>query len=266
MINIIVFSKDRAFQLDMFLRSFYKYVNNSNNLMIKVLYTYSNNEYKEGYETLIKKIYNQRKIRFKLEKDFKSDLLSMIHDQTYTVFFMDDNIFVRDFSFTSTVDDRRQDLMTSNLEILCLSLRLNNYLDYCYPAQLEIKKKPIFDQNNCFEWKDLDPDYGYPMSLDGHIFRTDEILPLLKELNYKNPNSLEGQLALNPIDKPKILCYPNSIIINLAINRVQTNNFNHCGDIDTSKLNKRFLAGERGDIHRFNNIRNTRCHIVVKRI
>jgi hypothetical protein len=247
----------------MFLRSLYRYVNNAENMIVKVLYTYTNDEYKRGYELLIKKLYNQRKIRFKLENDFKKDLLNMKFPEEYTMFFMDDNLFIRPFSFTSIFYDHLQDRMSYDSEILCLSLGLNYYLDYCYPAQMEIKKRPFFDRKGCFEWKGLDPDYGYPMSLDGHIYRTKEILPLLQNLNYTNPNSLEGQLALNPIDKPKILCYPESRIINLAINRVQTNNFNHCGNIDAEGLNTRFLAGDRGKIDRFDEIENTRCHLVV---
>jgi len=168
-----------------------------------------------------------------------------------------DNIFVRDFNFF----DWQQELFESDKDILCRSLRLNWYLDFCYPAQQYITKFPEIDSLGRYEWCGLDPDYGYPMSVDGHIYRTKEILPLIKKLNYRNPNSFEGQLALHSLSHPKIICYQDSKIINLAINRVQTNNFNHSGDIDPRLLNEKFLAGERIRNRNFCT-NNKACHII----
>jgi hypothetical protein len=254
-VNIIIFSKDRAAQLDLFLRSFQSHVKNATNYQIKILYTFSNKEFEKGYNLLISKYINFN-ILFKLENDFKKDLIEIVYLLKHTVFFVDDNIFIRDFNFY----DNQQDIFESDNNILCRSLRLNYYLDYCYSIRSIIKSIPKFDKNGVFYWKNMSSDYGYPMSLDGHIFRTKEILPLLESLEYKNPNSLEGQLTLHPINLPKMICYFDSKIINNPINRVQTNNFNHCGSISAITLNERFLNGKILDL-KYDNIKNTACHM-----
>ena len=54
-----------------------------------------------------------------------------------------------------------------------------------------------------WHWMGMEGDWGYPMSLDGHIFRTAEIAPLLEHLDYRNPNVLEAALARRPLTLPK---------------------------------------------------------------
>ena len=54
MLNIIVFSRDRACQLELFIRSMKFYFKEFYQYNINVLYTYSNNKFKEGYEKLFK--------------------------------------------------------------------------------------------------------------------------------------------------------------------------------------------------------------------
>ena len=254
--NIIVFSKDRAAQLDLFLRSFYKYVKNANNYEIKILYTFSNNDFKKGYDLILNK-YN--KVIFVLERDFKKDLLNLILSLNHTVFFVDDDVFIRDFDFY----DSQQNIFEKNINILCRSLRLNYYLEWSYAARSHINSVPVFDNNGIFYWKSCDGDYSYPMSLDGHIFRTKQIYPLLETLNYRNPNSLEGILSQNPINLPKMMCYPDSKIINIPVNRVQDNNYNYCGKITAESLNNRFLNGEKLNLN-YNNLRNNAVHMELE--
>lgn len=257
--NIIVFSKDRAAQLDLFLRSFNTYVKNADKYQIKILYTYSNNKFKQGYNILINKHINKN-IIFRLEKDFKEDLIDLIYLLKHTVFFVDDNIFIRDFDFY----DSQQDIFEKDNSILCRSLRLNYYLDFCYAARSYIKSIPVFDNNGCFYWKGCDLDYAYPMSLDGHIFRTKEILPKIKSLDFKNPNSLEGQLHIHRLNLPKMICYFDSKIVNLPVNRVQTNNFNYCGDITADSINEKFCSGSEIHLDMFDGMVNKSCHVEVK--
>ena len=91
MINIVVFSKDRAMQLELFIRSFNKYVKNSGRYTINILYTYSNNVFKEGYDKLIK--YGINNVNFVKENNFKPDLIKLINKTAkYTIFFVDDKV------------------------------------------------------------------------------------------------------------------------------------------------------------------------------
>ena len=276
--NIIVFSKDRACQLELFLTSFLYFVKNSNKYNmkpyllinnrfknkynIKVLYTFSTLEFKDGYDKLIKtEVFNEenkKNILFFKEYDFSKNVFELINlNKKNTVFFVDDNIFIRPFDFF----DWQQDLFEKDNDILCRSLRLNYCLDYCYPAKKEINKRPEFDENGVFNWENQECDYGYPMSLDGHIFRTDQIVEQMKLINFKNPNSLEGRLVLHPIKCSKMVCYKKSIIINNPANRVQTNNFNYCGKYDAKYINSHFLKNKIIDMRPFQYYENTACHV-----
>ena len=55
-INIIVFSKDRGLQLELFLRSFNTFVKDAEEYPISVLYTHSTEQFKKGYDKVMDKI------------------------------------------------------------------------------------------------------------------------------------------------------------------------------------------------------------------
>jgi len=231
--NAIVFSKDRAGQLDLFIRSFEQHVK-CGNMNLKVLYTYSNQEFMEGYDKVKAKFPG---IHFKREFDFKPDLLSLVEDsEKHIVFFVDDNIFLHDFS----TEDKEFKHFSGRGDILCLSLRCHPNLTYCYPASVEMTN-PNMNGDNVWNWINATGDYGYPMSLDGHVFRTSQIKQMLLAFNYKNPNSLEFVLSMNPMNLPKMSCYDKAIIVNNPCNKVQTNNPNKHGDIDAKVINDMFL-------------------------
>jgi len=243
--NIIVFSKDRACQLDLFLYGFFKQPELSAQ-GITVIYAYSDIRFMMGYEILRK---NRKKIKWVLESDFKNDVLTSVDNgKTLTVFFTDDDIWVNDFSFEHPCFRNFYRHFDS---FSCFSLRLNPFLNYCYAYGKEIKGKdrPVFKEN-VFCWKGLSNDYGYPMSLDGHIFKTSDILPLLKTLSYHNPNTLEAELSKNPIDKPFMSCFDDSVIVNNPCNRIQNEFLNRNEGLNPAEMNEMFLSGKRlSDLH-----------------
>lgn len=253
-INIVVFSKDRAMQLDLFLRSFGKMVKDYHLYDIKVLYTYTNDRFKQGYDKLIKK--NYRHASYTKEVNFKSTLLSLVNPlNPHTVFFVDDNVFKNPFDFY----DEQMYVFNRDESILCRSLRLHKTLNYCYPAKV-VMIPPIFLEDNVFEWRGQLGDYGYPLSVDGHIYRTKDIMPYLLNLKYNNPNSLEGEMAHSHVQSSKMVCYDKSIIVNNPLNRVQTVNDNKHGDITAEFLNNKFLEGQLILLDNFIGIENTSCH------
>jgi hypothetical protein len=252
-INIVVFSKDRAMQLDLFIRSFNHLVKDYYNYDIQVLYTYSDTKFEAGYNKLINK--NNFNVRFKKEIDFKSDLLGLVNSgNPYTVFFVDDNVFKNPFDFY----DKQMDVFNWDETILCRSLRLHKNLNYCYPARKPMKP-PVFVEN-VFSWRGQTGCYGYPLSVDGNIYRTKDIMPYLTNLQYVNPNSLEGEMANAYVQTPNMICYDKSVIVNNPLNKVQTNNPNICGNISAEFLNDKFLEGFIISLDNFVGIENTACH------
>jgi hypothetical protein len=226
-----------------------KYWLESFKLGINVLYTYSNDEFKKGYDKLKSKYIN---VNFVFESDFKKDLLSLIKKKEFTIFAVDDQIFKEDFSINC--DEVKQ--FERNDKILGLSLRLHPNLTYCYAANTPMRKL----ESCLFEWKNETGDANYPMSLDTTMFRTKDIKPLLEVLNYKNPNSLEAMLASYPINRPKMLCFNKAITINNPCNKVQTNNHNRFGNISQEYLNEKYINGERISLSNIDGIDNIACH------
>jgi len=263
--NITVFSKDRALQLELFIRSFNKYVVDSNSYRINVLYTFSNTEYEKGY---IKLTEMYPDVKFIKETNFKQDVISLINPlEDYTIYFVDDDIFKNKIDFY----DKQEEIFRKDSKILCRSLRLDNTQKRCYTMNLTYSKFPTFIKNGnslIFNWVNQQGDYGYPMSLDGHIFRTQELLPYINNLSYNNPNSLEGNMAAwvsgHQTIKQKMICYEQSIIVNNPCNIVQTNNSNLHGSENPIKLNSDFLSGKIISLENIDGIENISCHQEIK--
>jgi len=251
--NFIIFSKDRGCQLELLLRSIKKYFKEWKEYSINVLYTYSNDDFGKGYD-ITKKLHPE--FNYKFEENFKIDLLSLIDEnKKYTIFFVDDIVFKEKFS----IDDDKVKLFDKDDNILCLSLRLHPNLTYCYPARVRMIKPPL-DEYNRFKWIGKSGDYGYPMSLDGHLFRTSDIIDKFKKFNYYNPNTLESSLAMSPIRKPLMLMYDKSIIINNPANKVQNFNNNVYGNISAKFINDQYLNGKKISLKSYDGVDNISCH------
>jgi hypothetical protein len=245
-INWILFSRDRACQLELLLRSTKEYFKEYKSTKISVLYTYSNCFFKQGYNKVIDEY---PEINFVKENNFKSDLVKLIDDENkYTIFFVDDQVFKEPFSMNEIP------LLTD--DIACISLRLHPRLNYCYTMNIQMTPT----NSTKWLWKNFNGDNNYVMSLDSHIFLTTDIKPYLVNLQYKNPNSLEGILACYPINKPYMICFEKSKTINNPCNKVQTNNPNKHGNVSAEYINQEFLNGKVIDLEPFRGLENESCH------
>lgn len=262
--NIIIFSLNRAPQLELLLRSMSIHFKEFNDIEINILYKYTNEYFKKGYDLIINKYDNTN---FILETDFKTDLINLFENSNkqYIMFLMDDNVFKEDFS----LEDNEVNFFKNNIyghDIIALSLRLHPNLTYCYPAKINMRKPNIiqsqkqFFNKNIISWRNETGDYNYTMSLDGNLYRTEQIEHLIHKLNYNNPNSLESNLASNALNIPYLLFYDKSKIINIPINKVQNYNNNIHGDITAEYLNDLFLKGKRISLDGITGIDNISCH------
>jgi hypothetical protein len=266
MFNIIVFSKDRACQLDLFLRSWEKFVDIPGKINVLYTYTQSNDRFRVGYEKLIDL---HPSVNFVPEDDFTCFVpKSYFYDRAMelinpakpnTIFFVDDIVFINKFSTNS--EEFTEFKINSN--ILALSLRLGKNINYCYPSNSycpgpELKLFGRFDISKGGYW-------SYPMSIDGNIYKTADLLPILKKIEFKNPNTLEYQMACNPINKSEMVCFESSRLINLAINRVQDEFKNRAGSASHHFLNDGFLNGKTINLDQLLNqpqVKNSNsCHI-----
>ena len=259
MLNIIIFSKDRACQLDLFLRGLSKFYKGSHEDSVQVIYTYSSDEFKRGYDALIARDFSA-KLTYENGADFKTLTESLINTKNpYTVFFVDDNIFKAPFS----IDCKEMLLLERDSDIACLSLRMHKGINYCYTIPCDTPP-PELSSDNTWDWLGLKGDWGYPMSLDGHIFRTTDILGLMKALPYRSPNTLEGALANFPLSREKMVCLNDSAIFNNPCNKVQNDNGNHCGNVSAEYLNSVYLEGKIISMDNTDGVTVTSPHTEVK--
>lgn len=253
--NIIIFSKDRGCQLELFLRSMEKEFSQFDSEIIKILYTYSNDSFKEGYMKTQQTFSDKKNLLWIKESNFKEDLLKCVDiDNRFTVFFTDDNIWINPFSLKNDrfVNFERCD------DICCFSLRLNPYISYSYVNNRPITKRPVFDKYGVFSHIGMGSYYEYTMSVDGHIFRTNDILPLMKKLTYNNPNSFEANLSKNQIPKTKMCCLEKSVIVNNPINMVQTVYKNRNEGGNAEEINRKYISGLRLSLDGISGI-NPKC-------
>jgi hypothetical protein len=126
-INIVVFSKDRAMQLELFIRSFNTFVRNADQYCVNVLYTHSTDEFRQGYIKLRET--TSHNVVLYNETNFRGDTIKLIDiTNPHTVFFTDDDVFINNFDFY----DKQMELFEWDDSIICRSLRLNKSLTYCY--------------------------------------------------------------------------------------------------------------------------------------
>lgn len=224
-ITTIIFSKNRPCQLELLLRS-------SNLDNIFVLYTYDE-YYKKGYEKVIS-LYPA--VNFILEKNFKKDLIGLLKGD-YILFFCDDDVFIRDFTF----DCPEFKQFFSDDRIITISLRLSRDYDYDFLRNKKVKI-PIFD-NGKWEWRKYKNDWRYPGSVTSHIFRKEDIYDVILKNDFDNPNTLERMLRRNIAKKPFMLGFEKAKTINIPSNRVQNVFLHRIGNVSTKELNDKFMSG-----------------------
>ena len=256
--SIIIFSKDRAMQLDALLRSMYHY--SLNPPKVFVLYNSSNQLFDSAYQELIS-AHKHKEAHFIKEVNFNQDLKSLfLKVTTPKVLFL-----VDDLMFKNQVDFKRFSEVDTKLFVA--SLRMGNHLRFSYTLQRE-QKAPMFENNSEFQeminwsYQQGELDWAYPLSVDGHLFDTQEMKVLVEELNYKAPNSFEEALQImTPLFKKRTgVCFKESIIVNNPCNKVQVENNNIAGHISIEELNEKWLEGFRINFEEHKGLLNESAH------
>ena len=271
LINTVIFSKDRACQLEALLRSLREQVPDwKSRGLWSVVFTASSPRFDEGYR-LLRENPATKGVEFLDERAQGAPFADLVRSTMrrqraangaqHCMFLVDDMLFKAPWPQDGGKPMRR---LLKDKTVLCLSLRMCKRYDYCYARRKDMKL-PRFDWWGRWNWTKSRLDWGYPMSVDGHVFRYDDLLPLVERVSFRHPNSFEAALAENPIrQRPRMVCYPEAVVVNLPINLVQTELKNRAGEqhgISTEALNDAFLAGRRVDLAPVYALRDNRgCH------
>jgi hypothetical protein len=213
-VDFIVFSKNRALQLRALLESAYHYIVKDSIRSFSIIYTHDQ-VHKNSYRTLQNEFVEVCWIE---EKNFRNQTIEAVNNSgDFVCFLVDDIIFYQEIEegFIPQEHD------------VCFSLRLGNNCRYSHPAN-SFYHPPVFletEKTLSWEWRGAEFDFGYPFSLDGHVFRKSDILKILEMVDFKNPNSLENSMVyFNPLMSSflnsSIRSFKTSRLVGIPVNRV----------------------------------------------
>jgi Glycosyltransferase family 6 len=247
----IVFSRDRAAQLDLLLSSLAQRSARAFD-PVTVLWRASAEDFHEAYRRCES---DHAEVEFVAEQSFASDLASLLPADGPLVFFCDDSVLFRPLAGRDPPLERWAEV---EAELLCFSLRLGRNCTWCYPYGHR-QRLPSFSEHGdvlVWSWPGADGDFGYPMSLDGHIMGAGIIRHLLAGHAPTNPNTLEAALAQAAIGAQvpeRMASYRQSHLVGIPVNRVNETHANRFGErfgLSEHALNERYLGGERLDLAR----------------
>lgn len=259
MIDVIIFSKDRAMQLDLLLRSI---KDNFKELSsVNIICKGSNIEFVNGYVSLSKKFPEHNWVS---ETNLIDDVKVVVNkfDKEYCVTFVDDEITTMDHSIKPLIDALDNDKEET---IHCASLRLGrNIGDYCYTADIKATKPEFLEiEKGVFKWDwtkgDGRVDFYYPSCINSHVYRTSFLKKWINSINFGNINDLEGSLNSNRDNfKSNMICLDKSKTVNIANNLTQTgfNRHSNKQEFSLEELNNKFLSGYEINKDDFYNIDN----------
>ena len=265
-LQIIIFSYNRALQLNTLLGSVKHFLNNPFT-EIYVLYNTSDDSFDQGYERLkmvyggdvhfirelpnrfpayswgeLTNLYNL-KLLYRCphlrghRTDFRRHLLDLFSHRGYTLFLTDDSVLIRpvilseeDFEWLRKDPKQRQ-------------LSLRHGLELVDERTVEYKVGRIqwrfSDYNTGDHW-------GYRFSLDGHIYGNVVLAKLLNSASFNNPNTLESSGLLHVCHDNLFRegrCATHISLLSYPINIVQNTFTNESMDADTAVLNDSFIKG-----------------------
>jgi len=255
----VVFSRDRPMQLHALLSSYFEKAKNP--VRVHVLYRASSARFESAYREALAPFEDQA-LSVTRETSFRDDLLLILRTaEAEKVFFLvDDVVFIEDVDIA--------DFIAPDTERFVPTLRLGRNLHRCYPEQARQPLPPFVEgvvadpDKLCWRWADGKLDWGYPLSVDGHLFGAVEIALMAQASAFTAPNSFERALQgfADLFGDRWGVGYTKSKIVNIPWNRVQTENRNLAGTVHQDELLERWEAGLQIDYRAFYGWVNKSAH------
>jgi hypothetical protein len=220
MIDLIVWSRARPQQLDLLLRSVELYAKDIFN--ISVIYKIIGDHYDfKGYHKARDKFPHVQWIpETPNPKAFQGHTAFAIEwgKSDYVCFACDDNVVYR------PVDKKLLEKYLPKAENTCFSLRLgyNCIVQDCHRGTVQMPLNIVVDNEEIIEWPISyyapETNYGYPFSLDFHIYRKSLINKILPNIDFRNPSELEGNMTRWRSSIDFMRAFPQSCTVNIPAN------------------------------------------------
>ena len=250
-VRIVVFSKDRPYQLDGLLRSLRAQVRDGSDFDLDVIYATSDAENQAAYGELARGFGDWPRLNLRREVSFRTDLLDLLEGAEQVLFLVDDAVFTAPTSISEAAE-----LLRVRSDVLGFSFRLGGNSRRCHPLKRE-QKLPAFTllggDRISWNWTDADADFGYPLEVSSSLYRVEDILPILRRESFSGPNTLEDLLSRSAASfrtsRPLLVGQSVATAFAIPANVVQSTHRNrHGGEIDARMLLRAWTAGRRMDI------------------
>lgn len=273
MIQIIIFSFNRAMQLNTLLCSMTRQIE-FRDYKVDILYNVSSDIFAQGYNKLIKDNILNEHIHFIKEKTVPKPLvlLDIIHasSKSEMKYLLKSLIKKRNkTNFRKILLDLLKDNKSSNVMFLTDDACFINQTVISDEILAWINEEPYHRQfslrtgkgmneepqgiksvGNYLEWNYYKYPFftlwGYPFSVDAHIYNKNAIIDLLSNCYFDNPNSLEGNASLCTQKKNHFgtgRAFTATRLLSFPINMVQQICNNDSLDISLEMLNEYYLKG-----------------------
>lgn len=270
--TLLIFSCNRALQLQTLLRSLSAYLTVENACQIHVIYAATDDTFDLGYqqvkqEFMAIRFHRERSVRrwvwprpmaywkngfryirqsgLRRTTDFKALTEQIIADSPYegTLFLTDDSLFIR----PTRLDAARTDIVLRDPNS-AYTLSFRHGLTF-QPKPAD--SRPFAEGGFCWHVSDSIAGLGqwtWRFSVDGHLYPRRALLPILRKLHYANPNSLEGFVNeyirnVRPDLFRTLLFNEQPSLVGFILNKVQTYNGNSSLDVSPAFLNQKLLDG-----------------------
>lgn len=274
---VVIFSKDRPAQLDLLLRSWSEQAAEWPQFAVSVLCKSTDPEFERGYD-IVRQAFPS--VFFQPEdaaRSFKAHVLALIERQERELFHFlaDELVFIRGYRTT----DEPFQLLRRRPDVAAVALRMSPRITFAQPINLRTPPPPLHD--NVWSvaqrprWLErvtrlagihsARGDWRLQINVDGNVLRYPHLLSHFRNLpEIRNLNHLETVFLQNPLPQPHLVCYPESRLINLALNRVDPHSTYPFAGHTATEFNRRFLAGERLSYKGLVGLRHNACHIIVE--
>lgn len=247
MIHLIIFSKDRACQLDLLLRSIKR--NCPDTFITTILYTYSNQDFKLGYANLFlrRKEFGplfSNKFWFIEERNFQDDIKNLIEEKSFewVALSTDDTVIYRQMPDFWTWKNK----LTPDICTFSLRYGLNTTLQDCFRNLYQPLLNGYQDEGDTISWDfsqyHPNANYGYPFGLDMHIYRRDILWSLIKNMEFNDSNQLESGLFYKKHLCPSLIrSFKESVAVNIPSNNIS--GVTQAMENNLLELNSKYLEG-----------------------
>jgi len=243
MVDLLIFSKDRAFQLHTALETIKKHISGINNIFVQ--FSYSNNTYLQGYQKL-HSIFDDVVFVDETKYGFHNTLAAILESEikTETVALeVDDVIYYRDLDISKC-----SARMLENTNIGRYTYGSGDYRIFGKENFIEISEEyALVDRLKDHGKEILNICLNYAFNVSSAIHKKEDILELLRHAQITNPITLEQRGSESPIFNK----YPQTMIHATDVfKQIHFNNFmrRYEQTSDVEELNNYFMNGEVIDI------------------